>query len=153
MQSTSSIERMPKPFLAAGEVFQIGKIEAGHFFSLSLWSRVASVDAALALAESGVCKPQGESAEAGAGAGKAEPRSADCPCERADGAAPLSIDRVKRWTLKREGSTPNGGRRGKRLRSTRARSAWPTRPVSYRKAPYNSLIRGILSYRRRFYNS
>ena len=61
---------------------------------LSFLALVASTDAALALAESGVCKPQKnlpELVRAGDERKQATTRSADCSCPARQGAAPLRL--------------------------------------------------------------
>ena len=51
----AAVDRVAVPFLRAREVFQIGKSWISHIVLSSL-ALVASGDAALALAESGVCE-------------------------------------------------------------------------------------------------
>lgn len=56
--SGAPVERVAIPLLRARKLFQVSKSSISHIF-LSPVALVASADAALALAESGVCKPQG----------------------------------------------------------------------------------------------
>ena len=94
----SAIEAVAVPVLAACKQVQIGSVRFSSGLSL-LGQGLHRCDAALALAESGVCKPQGESE--GGGGGRRRSRASapsDCP-----------------WPARRRGGAPKPSRAGHAL--------------------------------------